>query len=74
MTIDRVEEQIRLRKWDVLDPTVRAVLILALVASLATILAADTDVIRFSAVGIVLVVAPVIGWLRGTQGPELQLS
>lgn len=71
MTIEQVQDRVATRRWDLLDPTVRIVLVLALLASLATIVAADTDLMRYSAVALVLVVAPVIGWLRGTGGRSL---
>ena len=74
MTAELVNQHVAVSRWDRTYPTARVFLIVALVAAIATVFLTDTDGIRYASVVAILIIAPIIGWLRELSGPEDPLS
>lgn len=74
MTVELVNQPVAASRWDRTYPTARVFLIIALVVSIATVFATETDGVRYAAVVAILVIAPIIGWLRELTGPDVPLG
>ena len=74
MTIERSDQLVTTSRWDRLRPSLRVVMVAALILPIVTVIAADTDWVRYAAAGAVLAVALVFGWLRETDGLKVPLD